>query len=380
MKYQLEPYTTPSSRYHCPQCNDRGKTFVRYIDTETGEHLADHVGRCGRENNCGYHYKPGQYFEREGRGVIVYRPWSMANAGRSIVDRPLSIVTTGKRVFRLKSKTNHRPSTMDHGQSTHHGQSTIDNGPKTYIHPEIVNATLVKYERNNFVQYLLNTFDFDVVYQLICRYRIGTARHWKGATIFWQIDTEGFVRTGKVMLYDTATGKRVKKPFSHITWVHTLLKSEDGGRMSEDGGRMSESGSQSSDIRPPSSDFKKTSDFKLRQCLFGEHLLKQYPDKEVAIVESEKTAIMASGHNDSFIWLAAGSINNLNTEICKPLQGRTVILYPDLGAYDKWKAKARHLQAHLKGSVFTVSRLLENIANTDQRQQGYDLGDLLKTN
>jgi len=245
---------------------------------------------------------------------------------------------------------------MDHGQSTHHGQSTIDNGPKTYIHPEIVNATLVKYERNNFVQYLLNTFDFDVVYQLICRYRIGTARHWKGATIFWQIDTEGFVRTGKVMLYDTATGKRVKKPFSHITWVHTLLKKVHGPSTMDHG----------------------QNDFKLKQCLFGEHLLKQYPDKEVAIVESEKTAIMASGHNDSFIWLAAGSINNLNTEICKPLQGRTVILYPDLGAYDKWKAKARHLQANLKGSVFTVSRLLENIANTDQRQQGYDLGDLLK--
>jgi len=357
MKYQLEPYTTPSSRYHCPQCNDRGKTFVRYIDTETGDHLADHVGRCGRENNCGYHYKPGQYFEAEGG-------WRRAQG------------VTDYHAFKRKKKT---PTAPRHAQSQtapRHAQTQ----PQTYIHPEIVNATLVKYERNNFVQYLLNTFDFDVVYQLICRYRIGTARHWKGATIFWQIDTEGFVRTGKVMLYDTATGKRVKKPFSHITWVHTLLKSEDGGRMSEDGGRRSESGSQSSDIRPQSSDFKKTSDFKLRQCLFGEHLLKQYPDKEVAIVESEKTAIMASGHNDSFIWLAAGSINNLNTEICKPLQGRTVILYPDLGAYDKWKAKARHLQAHLKGSVFTVSHLLENTANTDQRQQGYDLGDLLKTN
>jgi hypothetical protein len=339
MKYQLEPYTTPSSRYHCPQCNDRGKTFVRYIDTETGEHLADHVGRCGRENNCGYHYKPGQYFEAEGG-------WRRAQG------------VTGHRVFKAQKKT---PTAPRHAQTQ----------PQTYIHPEIVDATLVKYERNNFVQYLLGAFDFDVVYQLICRYRIGTARHWKGATIFWQIDTEGFVRTGKVMLYDTATGKRVKKPFSHITWVHSLLMRNAEGQVRNDLTMRNEEDKKTSAIGIP------TSEFKLKQCLFGEHLLKQYPDKEVAIVESEKTAIIASAYNDSFVWLAAGSINNLNTEICKPLQGRTVILYPDLGAYEKWKAKARHLQAHLKGSVFTVSRLLENIANTDQRQQGYDLGDLL---
>lgn len=286
MKYQLEPYTTPSSRYHCPQCNDRGKTFVRYIDTETGEHLADHVGRCGRENNCGYYYKPGQYFESEGLRQGY---------------RPMTIAQTKKRS--VQKKKTQPPTAVTYGPNDYR-----------YINPKMVDATLVKYERNNFVQYLLNTFDFDVVYQLICRYRIGTARHWNGATIFWQIDTEGFVRTGKVMLYNTETGKRVKKPFSHITWVHTLLTPQVNGE-----------------------------EFKLKQCLFGEHLLKQYPDKDVAIVESEKTAIIASAYNDSCIWLAAGSINNLNIEICKPLQGRTVILYPDLGAYDKWKTKARML-------------------------------------
>jgi hypothetical protein len=331
MKYTLQPYTTPSSRYHCPQCNDRGRTFVRYIDTETGEHLADHVGRCGRENSCGYHYKPGQYFEAN----RVHRP------------------PPAKKTYHPKHKTYNTQA------------------PNNYINPDIVNATLTKYERNNFVQYLLDAFDFDVVYQLICRYRIGTARYWKGSTVFWQIDTEGFVRTGKVMLYDTKTGKRVKKPFNHITWVHTLLAGESSMVSSES---AVVSGTSGNTHNSPVT----IHNFKLRQCLFGEHLLKEFPDKPVAIVESEKTAIIASAYNDSFVWLAAGSVNNLNTEICKPLRGRTVILYPDLGAYDKWTAKARHLQSHLKGSVFAVSRLLENIASADQRQQGYDLGDLLK--
>jgi len=56
------------------------------------------------------------------------------------------------------------------------------------------------------------------------------------------------------MLYSPTTGKRVKEPFNHITWVHKALKQPD---------------------------------FNLKQCLFGEHLL-QDKTKPVAIVESEK--------------------------------------------------------------------------------------------
>jgi hypothetical protein len=32
-------------------------------------------------------------------------------------------------------------------------------------------------------------------------------------------------------------------------------------------------------------------DFELKQCYFGEHLLEKYPEKPVAVVESEKTAV-----------------------------------------------------------------------------------------
>ncbi len=86
------------------------------------------------------------------------------------------------------------------------------------------------------------------------RYRIGTSNHWPNATIFWQIDQQQKVHTGKIMLYDYHTGHRVKDPFNHIAWVH---KSEN------------------------------TKNFHLKQCLFGLHLLR--PDtKIVAIVEPEK--------------------------------------------------------------------------------------------
>ena len=92
-------------------------------------------------------------------------------------------------------------------------------------------------------------------------YRVGTSKHWQGATVFWQIAADGEVRGGKIMLYDRLTGHRVQEPFPHINWVHSVLKLPD---------------------------------FKLTQCFFGEHLLPYIRDKPVAIVESEKTAILAT--------------------------------------------------------------------------------------
>ena len=63
--------------------------------------------------------------------------------------------------------------------------------------------------------------------------------------------------------------------------------------------------------------------------------------------------------------------------MCQALANRRVTLYPDLGAYPKWKAKAAELQACVKGSIFTVSDLLEVLANVEDRVKGLDLGDYL---
>jgi hypothetical protein len=175
---------------------------------------------------------------------------------------------------------------------------------------------------------------------MVSRYFIATSKHWNGATVFWQIDTQGKIRTGKIMLYSTTTGKRVKEPFNHIYWVHKALKK---------------------------------SEFKLRQCLFGEHLLID-KTKPVAIVESEKTAVIGSIYLPQFIWVAVGSLTNLNAEKCSILKGRTVILFPDLNGFEKWSSKAKEL-SHL--AAFTVSDLLERKATEAEREQGLDLADYL---
>src|SRR2546423_1332965 len=60
-RYTLEKYKGKRTRHTCPNCGVR-KEFTRYLDTQTGDYLAKHVGRCNREVNCGYHYTPKQYF------------------------------------------------------------------------------------------------------------------------------------------------------------------------------------------------------------------------------------------------------------------------------------------------------------------------------
>jgi hypothetical protein len=210
----------------------------------------------------------------------------------------------------------------------------------SFIPVEVFKASLKAQETNHFVQFLINLFGVEIASLLVSRYFIATSKYWNGATVFWQIDIQGKVRTGKIMLYSPTTGKRVKEPYNYITWVHTALK------------------------RP---------EFELRQCLVGEHLLID-KTKPIAIVESEKTAIIASIYLPQFIWLAAGSKDGLNAEKCSVLKGRTVILFPDLNGFEKWNNKAKEL-SHL--AAFTVSDLLERKATESERKQGLDLADYL---
>ena len=70
-RYSLETYDPKVRKHICPVCKKR--TFVRYVDLETGDYVSTDVGRCDREAKCGYHKKPRDYFEENGggRGKII---------------------------------------------------------------------------------------------------------------------------------------------------------------------------------------------------------------------------------------------------------------------------------------------------------------------
>jgi hypothetical protein len=69
-------------------------------------------------------------------------------------------------------------------------------------------------------------------------------------------------------------------------------------------------------------------------CLYGEWQLTQWKDAVVCLVESEKTAVIASLYMPTFqgrkaIWLACGGVNGLTDYKVKVLKNRDVIMVAD---------------------------------------------------
>ncbi len=112
--------------------------------------------------------------------------------------------------------------------------------------------------------------------------------------------------------------------------------------------------------------------FNLTQCLFGEHLLTEDLTSPEAIVESEKTAIIALAKMPEYLWLATGSLNEFKTAKLEILRNRRVVAFPDHGAYDIWQQKASEMSFHIK-----VSDYLEKNATEEQKKQGLDIADFL---
>lgn len=65
----------------------------------------------------------------------------------------------------------------------------------------------------------------------------------------------------------------------------------------------------------------------------------------------------------------------LNQIAVKVLGGRDIILFPDLGATDKWKSKIPLLQSVCKRVV--ISNILEDNATDEQKTKGLDIADFL---
>jgi hypothetical protein len=294
-RYKLEPYKSMKNKYYCPKCNK--KDFTRYIDITTNEQVNIDVGMCNNWINCNYHFTPKQYFKNN-----------------HITPKPSSF-----KAIKTKPKVE-----------------------TSFINSTFLDKSIKNKATNFFIDYLASIWDYEIAYFLAEKYKIGSSsKYWKGSTVFWQEDINGNIRTGKIMLYDPINGKRIKKPYNHINWIHCALKA---------------------------------SNFNLEQCFFGEHLLNDEIDKPVAIVESEKTAIMLSIFIPDFIWLACGSLNNLNQKKTEVLKGRSVVLFPDLGCYNKWNDKIPYLT---KLATFRTSTLLEEKASAFEKSKGYDLLDFV---
>ncbi len=314
MSVELEKYKGQSTRYICPKCG-RSRCFTRYIDTETNQYIDNSVGICNHRNSCGYHLSPSMFFE-------------------SNPDK------------RIKGYVNHYFDANRVKEIT----------PIQSIGKDLV----LKYigQDSKFLNFLSSKFEKNVVRKAIFDYMIGG--FGDGKVVFMQIDCLGRVRSAKIMLYDETTGKRFRNTenafnkngtrasFSPaVEWIHTFLKKD--GLIDKD--------------------------FKMTQCLFGEHLYNKYPERKIALVEAEKTAIIMSCINPNYSFMATGGLGGLNSQRIYPIKDAEILVYPDYGQYEYWKQKADMINLEL-GSNIVVSETFENIAKKNGLEMGCDIADL----
>lgn len=166
---------------------------------------------------------------------------------------------------------------------------------REYITPSLLS--------NHLYHFIKDLYGDDKVDRVIAKYRLETHTKddFKGAAIFYQFDKDNQCHAFKVIQYD-----------------------ENGHRIT-------------GDKRTPKNEkdlfYQKPLMGKGNYCLFGRHLLNMpdAQDKPICIVESEKTAIIASIVYPEAIWMATGSCYYLyNNKIMDFVNDRKIILFPDV--------------------------------------------------
>ncbi len=343
-RYQLERYRGRSTRYICPQCK-RKQSFTRYIDTyNNNEYVSDNVGKCNRIDKCGYHYTPKQYY--------TDNPWKRDTPPREEgSSRPCGYHYTPKQYYTdnpWKRENSSSGGWLMVKNPRDFNQLTINHPPTSYIPEWVATGSLTR--DSTHMQWLRTTFGTDEAERIRQLYGVGGTRD--GRVVFWQRDTQGLLRTGKVMAYDPTSGRRTKGAGS-CDWVHSIMLRQ--GRLDEP--------------------------YNLKQCLYGEHLLghEAYATATVAIVESYKTAHVGAILLPEMLWTATDSLQGLTAERLMPLGGRHVVLYPDEGRGEEiWREKICDI-AHEVGFDYTISNAISlydsaNIAPS----AGRDIADLVE--
>jgi len=217
------------------------------------------------------------------------------------------------------------------------------------------------------------------------RYQLGTSKD--GGVVFWEIDDNDIVHNGKIMFYQS----NCHRDKSHTpTWVAAKLK---------------KSGALPQNADNP-------------HCLFGLHLLSNHsprslchldqplslpchldqrgeisytchPERSrgtstpIAIVESEKSAIILSELFPDYTWLASGGKTMLNASLFAPLGDRRIILFPDTDetgeTFCLWQGIAQEATKLYKSRIH-VSNLLELKATPAQKSAKIDIVDFLYPN
>lgn len=288
--YSFKRYT-PGSKTECPECHKK-KCFSLYVVKDTGEEIDPRCGRCDHEQSCGYHLPPREFFRlhpshparRYSRGNDGSHPWN-------------DTCTHTARIARSIQYT--EPTVVDFGTLTQwDARQTVESALEC-----------------DFAQGLRNYFDMETIAEAISRYHIQSVSYYRN-TAFPCINAEGKVTDVMTLAYgsDLHRTGNVYHYYGSKDRIAQLKATHPGG-------------------------------YKYNPCYFGEHLLPLHPDRNVALVESQKSAVVCSMLLPGMVWLATCGSSNFTASKSLALKDRRVFVYPDKGMAEKWGKTVRELQS-----------------------------------
>lgn len=309
-RYHLARWNERDKSLRCPNpnCGKGHGCYKEYVDDEGRpvDPVNHTCGKCDHTTSCGYHLKPSEFF---------------------------------------KANPDNNPGEW----------VRVERQPKEMISidRQWVAASMKNYEQNTFVRWLYSLpwddEQRECLPHLVFCYCLGTSKD--GGVIYWQVDEQGRVRTGKKMLYDDS-GHRLKDEDGNsigFNWIHAMMRRQ--GFFPED-------------------------KYEMIQCLFGQHLIKGKDPKttKIHIVESEKTAVLMAMFDsqamDTNLWLACGGLYNLNPAKLKPFEKYKIFVYPDANGVERWKEQVKNLP-----NVTVATNWMQSMTDADPK--GADIADIL---
>lgn len=372
-----------SKKFICPVCNK--KKFVKFIDTETNEYLENDFGRCDsghyfsapKEETKGY-FVPVESISKMNEKCVIIKQ----DNKEYLVPKAVILDTTNNGVYIaayfINDTKNKRKQPLEfkhvptdskyfnNGVVVYTSQKTTVPTPSKIVHFDFETfkntLNVESYSENVFLNNLLEKIRVEDVTKVVELYRLGTISegYMKGGLTIPFIDKNNNVRAVQVKTFDKENHTQ------KTTFLHSIIENN------------------SKEVPKWITEYKEQD--KKITCFFGEHLLNKYPNNPIGLVEAPKTAIICSLYfglpkdETDTIFLAVYNKSSFSEDKVKSLQGRKVVVFPDLSVdmstFNEWKDKAIKY-SNLFNIKFVFSDLIEKIATIEDKQSGLDIADFL---
>lgn len=110
-------------------------------------------------------------------------------------------------------------------------------------------------------------------------------------------------------------------------------------------------------------------------CYFGEHLLSENTEKNIGLVESQKSAVICSIVFPQMTWIATCGCSNFNVTKSHTLKDRRIFVYSDKGSSDKWGKVIEMMKRH--GYNVHLRPIMEGLQNYGANS---DIADVILDN